>query len=196
MRVAVATVAVALAVLLVAGVFRGRTSPPSGTPAARATVPRVEGEQRVPIEGDYLVSAGSRPSYASNPPASGAQLVDWAGWGVHAREVPRAVWVHNLAHGGVVLAYRPDAPPGVVAALLEAYREMPASARCGHAWTVVTPDSQLDAPWAAVAWGWVLAPDDRGGNVDVVMDVDEIVRFALEHRGRHDARCEPGLFVD
>jgi hypothetical protein len=137
--------------------------------------------------GDYHVSAGADTFYPDNPPTSGPQYAQWAPWRAFERAVPRGVWVHNLAHGGIALLYRPDARLEVLAALRQAYAALPPDQRCGHAWAVMTPDPELDPEWAVVAWGHVLTAHD--------VDEDAVLRFALAHRGEHDARCAQGSWT-
>lgn len=135
-------------------------------------------------EGDYLVSAGADTRYVENPPTSGPQYESWAAWGSFTESVPRGVWVHNLAHGGVAYLYRPDARPGVIAALRRDLDALAVDGRCGHAWTLMTPDPELDLEWAVVSWGHVLTARD--------VDDDAVIRFTRAHRGERAQKCAPG----
>ena len=52
--------------------------------------------------------------YNSNPPSSGAHYPSPANWGVYDYEVNDKIFIHNLEHGGVWIAYRPSVPTKVV----------------------------------------------------------------------------------
>lgn len=94
--------------------------------------------------------------WETNPPQSGTHCGDWErDWGVHTDVVPRATWVHNLEHGGIVLLYNcPEPCDAEVAVLGEVVAERPTMR------ILVTPDPGLDAPrFAAVAWTWIYETD-------------------------------------
>jgi hypothetical protein len=96
------------------------------------------------VEGDLV--------YGDPPPAGGDHNACWAPWGVHSEEVPDERWVHNLEHGGVVLLYRCEEgckdEVDVLADLVS-----------GKPQAMLTPYAELDARFAAVAWGVRLVSD-------------------------------------
>jgi len=87
--------------------------------------------------------------YPDLPPVGGDHEPCWAAYGVHTAELTDANWVHNLEHGAVVYLY--NCPEGCAAdvAVLES---VAASALVDT--TIVAPYSQMEAPFAAVSWGW------------------------------------------
>lgn len=180
------------AVAVVAGVVGGWATRGHETVASRPPAAKTQGlaalggsdDLATDDAGDFHVSAGADTVYADNPPTSGPQYGQWAPWRAFEQTVPRGVWVHNLAHGGVVLLYRPDARLEVLAALRQTYEALPVDPRCGHAWALLTPDPELELEWAVVAWGHVLAAHD--------VDGDAVTRFTSAHRGVHGARCAQG----
>jgi hypothetical protein len=104
-------------------------------------------------------------TYSSNPPSSGPHYPIWAAWQEFQTPVDRRYYVHNLEHGGTVVAYKCDAPGGNCPQMLQTLRDAIAAlppdpacdpARDGTRFRVVlTADPQLDIPIAAAAWGWI-----------------------------------------
>ena len=47
----------------------------------------------------------THPPYSSTPATSGWHYYQWARWGIHDKEVPEEILVHNLEHAGVVIYY-------------------------------------------------------------------------------------------
>ena len=82
----------------------------AATPAATAASGGpidVAGEQ-LPDDGQDHVAVGTEVEYSSIPPASGTHWGQWAEWGDQGEStVPDEMLVHNLEHGGVVIAYNP-----------------------------------------------------------------------------------------
>lgn len=121
------------------------------------------------------VDEESESSSEHNPPAGGDHARRWAEYREHDEVVPRAVWLHNIEHGAMVLLHRPDAPAEAIAALQEAYAALPEDEACGHSRALLTPDPDLDSAVAAVVWGFVLQGD--------ILAVDDVVGLAEACRG-------------
>ena len=110
------------------------------------------------IEGDI--------DYGAEVPAGGNHNFCWTTWGVHTEPVLPENWVHNLEHGGIVLLYRcADACPEV-AAELATFAEV-------RALVVVSPQPDMTAEFAAVAWGYRLTMS--------CLDMDAIREFYMVH---------------
>lgn len=99
-------------------------------------------------------------AYATNPPSGGDHWPVWAAFKKYDRAVLREMYVHDLEHGAVVLAYRCDKPcPDVVNALGVAFAGKTPDPKCEAniggppARLVVTPDPQLAKPIGLAAWG-------------------------------------------
>lgn len=101
--------------------------------------------------------------YATDPPTSGPHYPIWAKWQTYAAPVPRGFYVHNLEHGGVVIAYRcPDGCDAELAALATMVASLPADPLCAlgvERRVIVTPDPLLATRFAVVAWGASLVAD-------------------------------------
>jgi hypothetical protein len=94
--------------------------------------------------------------FRDNPPTNGPHYDVWARWGVYREVIPRGYWVHNLEHGGVVIAYRPDLSDAERDRLEAFVRALPPEPDCAAQGVrrriIVTPDPELPARVAAVAW--------------------------------------------
>lgn len=135
---------------------------------------------------------GAAEAWNSNPPTSGPHSPAWAAWDRHHPTLDRVHWVHNLEHGGVVLAYRCEvACPEVVEALAQLVRDTPTESLCtapvAHRLLVVAdPLLPEGVQVAAVAWGTSF--------VAGCVDAPNLRAFIDEHLGRGpEATCANGL---
>jgi Protein of unknown function (DUF3105) len=135
-------------------------------------------------------------AYATNPPSSGDHWPVWAAYKAYEVPVPREMYVHNLEHGAVVLAYRCASECPEVLALLEEVRVEAASdplclTRPGGpaARLVLTPDPHLDTPVAAAAWGATYTA--------TCLDKPSLARFVAQHYARGpENTCGDGKAID
>ena len=84
--------------------------------------------------------------YNSNPPSSGAHYASPANWGVYDYEVNDRLFIHNLEHGGIWIAYKPSVSPEIVTelkAIIDGF---------GGLKIVMAPRSANDADVAVVSW--------------------------------------------
>ncbi|WP_437650097.1 DUF3105 domain-containing protein [Sorangium sp. So ce362] len=135
--------------------------------------------------------------YETNPPSGGDHWALWAEYKRYEAEVPRELYVHNLEHGAIVLAYRcpPSGCAEVEAMLDEVRTEAASDPRCltlpggPEARLVMTPDSALDTPIAAAAWGATYTA--------TCLDKPSLARFVADHygKGREDT-CSNASAVD
>jgi hypothetical protein len=119
--------------------------------------------QQHPIEATSHVGECSPVSYTTNPPASGNHYGTWAGYGEYETPLARGFWVHNLEHGSVVVTY--NCFDETCGDDLAAARAWLGSQRVddfclrqgsGAPRLLLTPDHELEAAWAASAWGFTL----------------------------------------
>lgn len=89
------------------------------------------------------------------PPTGGNHYGIWASYRVYETPVPWGFLIHNMEHGGVVLAYDcPSGCPNVVSALTTIASEVTdATCPTGRNRMIVVPVPGLGVPIAAVAWG-------------------------------------------
>jgi hypothetical protein len=115
----------------------------------------------VPIWGDV---PDSMPiTYTARPPTSGIFHATWyPTYGVAPELVPAATWLHNLAHGAVVVLYHCPSGCPEVPAQAEALRGELApdlNPQMGGPKMLVTASDDIDAPIVVVAWGKSLQLD-------------------------------------
>ena len=106
-------------------------------------------------EGQLHVPEPTMVSYRANPPASGPHWPMWQEpWQPYPDGLPRERWVHNLEHGGVVLAYNcPDGCDDVIGELTTLWQSTPPD-RFNEQRLLVVPDGAMPHRVAAIAWGW------------------------------------------
>lgn len=97
--------------------------------------------------------------YNSNPPSSGAHFSSPANWAIYDYEVNDRIFIHNLEHGGIWIAYKPSVPTDVVAELKEIVNTF------GGSKLVMAPRSANDADIAVVSWGHVYKFNVSGGHL-------------------------------
>jgi hypothetical protein len=122
-------------------------------------------------EGQAHVDTGTAIVWESNPPHSGPHYPMWETWGEHEETVPRGNWVHNLEHGGIVLAYLcPDECPEELDVLRQVIADRPGER------ILMTSDPELGAAgFAAISWTWVYAFDTP--------DLEALLCFVDQHEG-------------
>jgi len=136
------------------------TSPADTSPDAPACATTVV--LTAPVSSPHIPTC-SEVTYATNPPTSGPHYPIWTQWKTYTAPVPRGFYVHNLEHGGVVVAYRcPDGCTADVAAIEAMVTALPADPLCSFGISrrlVVTPDPLLATRFAVTAWGASLVAD-------------------------------------
>lgn len=132
--------------------------------------------------------------YETNPPSSGDHWNRWAAYGIYEVPVPREMYVHDMEHGAVVLAYDCEGPcPEVVDALTSVYAGVAADPLCTsspsvNARLLLTPDPKLDRPIAAAAW--------RATYTATCIDLPSLKTFVSERYGRGtEATCAQGVVL-
>ncbi len=130
--------------ILAAGAMAGVVFLFSGNKQPVTKIPIVSfasvGQEHIPL--------GSPPPvpYNSNPPSSGGHFRSPANWKIYDYEVPDQIFIHNLEHGGIWIAYRTEIPPRAVQQLKEVVEEVSGSK------VVMAPRSLNDTDIAVVAW--------------------------------------------
>src|SRR5262245_35382802 len=126
-----------------------------------------------PNQGQEHVQPGQpHTAYNSNPPTSGPHYPDPLRWGVYDTPQPDEALVHNLEHGGIVVAYNcPDGCP----ALAQQLKDLVGQYRSK---VVLVPRRNRDVPYriTLTAWTWLDGFDD--------VDAARIQAFVAAHRDR------------
>lgn len=91
----------------------------------------------------HIADDATYTSYNSNPPTSGPHYANPASARFYDKELPDEQLVHNLEHGNIWIAYKPDLPGNIIDILKD----------FSGGNVVVTPRSKNDADIALAAWG-------------------------------------------
>ena len=133
-----------------------------------------------PSVGQEHIALNANPPtpYTSNPPSSGGHFGQPANWRIYDYEVNDKIFIHNLEHGGIWIAYKPDVSVQVVEDLKSIVSEF------GGSKFVMAPRSANDADIVVVAWTRVLKFDVSGEALTDV-EIDQISAFyrAFKNRG-------------
>jgi hypothetical protein len=126
-----------------------------------------------PNQGQEHVNPGQpHAAYNSNPPTSGPHYPDPLRWGIYDTPQPDEALVHNLEHGGIVVAYNcPDGCPALVQQLKDLVGQYPSK-------VVLAPRPSKDVPHriTLTAWTWLDGFDD--------FDAARIQAFVAAHKDR------------
>lgn len=138
--------------------------------------------QEVPILGrDHIALGTIYTSYNSNPPTSGPHYASPAPAQFYDEELPDEQLVHNLEHGNIWIAYKPDLPKNLIDAL-----------KGFSGWNIiVSPRSKNDTDIALVAWGRLDKFDISSGNFDKQRIKDFISRY--QNRGPESTNIQGHL---
>lgn len=127
---------------------------------SRSRVENLPGVFYPSIGQEHIALNAAPPApYNSNPPSSGGHFAKPANWGVYDYEVNDKIFMHNLEHGGIWIAYKPDVPAGVAEDLKSIVKEF------GGSKFVMAPRASNDADIAVAAWSRVLKFDLSGGAI-------------------------------
>lgn len=144
----------ALGVIIALSVWWARRPVPS-TPG---TIYESQGQDHVPLDEQH--------TYNSNPPSSGPHFASQANWGIYDYEVNDKIFIHNLEHGGIWIAYRPSIGTDVVVELKAIVD------RYGGSKLVMAPRASNDTDIAVAAWTHVYAFDLSGGHLSEQQKTD------------------------
>ena len=148
----------------------------------------------IPVTGATHLPFCTAIEYPTNPPSGGNHWGMWAAYKKYTSPVPREMYVHDLEHGAVVIAYRcTTGCPELVAALGEIYDGVSLDPLCvqsgGTARAVLTPDPELDAPIGAATWGATY--------VATCLDPESLSEFLADNYGKGpEQTCAAGKDVE
>lgn len=129
-----------------------------------------------PKPGSFVASQGNAHvtgepvtfRYASDPPTSGPHAAGMAAWGIHERPIPKALQIHNLEDGGVLIQHNCEGCDDLVSKLADIVRRYPDK-------VIVAPYPGMKTRIALTAWSYIDAFDK--------FDERRVVRFIEAHRG-------------
>jgi len=129
-----------------------------------------------PKPGSFVASQGNAHvtgepvtfRYASDPPTSGPHAAGMAAWGIHERPIPKALQIHNLEDGGVLIQHNCEGCDDLVSKLADIVRRYPDK-------VILAPYPGMKTRIALTAWSYIDAFDE--------FDERRVVRFIEAHRG-------------
>ncbi len=125
---------------------------------------------------NHIAEGAAHPEYNSNPPSSGWHYASPARGGFHNEPLPDEQVIHNLEHGDIWIAYRPDISDEAKQAL-ESF---------AGKYVVVSPRMENDGDISLVAWGRVDTFDVANDAIDEVRISGFIKRY--DNRGPEKVR--------
>lgn len=124
----------------------------------------------------HIQSGAEHEPYNSDLPSSGPHYPSPAPWGISEQEVPDETFIHNLEHGGIVIAYQSDLPQEKIDQLKKVAQNLAVNdspnAKKGFK-VLLTPRSKNTKPVQLAGWTYTL-------NLDSV-DEDKITKFYRQH---------------
>lgn len=108
----------------------------------------------------HIAEGAEHAPYNSNPPSSGPHHSSPAEWGVYEEPIADETLVHNLEHGGIVIAYKPDIGEEKISQLKEIFNRLPESERFGTIKAVLVPRAANSQPVQLAAWTYTLELDE------------------------------------
>lgn len=124
-------------------------------------------------QGQKHVQDGSKAEYNSNPPSSGDHYQSPAPKGFYDQEIPDGTLIHNLEHGYVWIAYRPDLPTEQIQKLKSLFRSPFSDPKFTPSKAIIAPRPNNPAPISIVSWRWTINLDG--------FDKDKLKQFYLQH---------------
>lgn len=169
---------------------------PNAPPLPGQTECTVVIDNNIPVDSAMHLPTCTPVDYGTNPPSGGNHWGIWANFKEYQNALPREVYVHDLEHGAVVLAYNcTTACPDVLDALRSVTAQSDSDSRClqfpggPERRIIITPDPKLNTPIAAAAWGATYTA--------TCIDEPSLFAFIAEHyaKGPEDI-CNPGVDFD
>lgn len=129
-----------------------------------------------PKPGAYVASQGNAHvageatsfRYSSDPPTSGPHFAGAGAWGVHEQPIPKALQIHNLEDGGVLVQYNCSECDDLLSQLRDLVRRYPDK-------VILAPYPGMKTRIALTAWSYIDTFDE--------FDEQRILRFIEAHRG-------------
>lgn len=109
-------------------------------------------------KGTHIAPGQSHEPYNSNLPSSGPHYGTPESWGIKGQPIADETVVHNLEHGGVWIAYKPDLTADQVDQLKAIVEKLPQS-QFGSIKVILAPREANIKPVQLAAWGYTLDLD-------------------------------------
>lgn len=170
---------------------------PNAPPLPGETECKAVIDTNIPVGPAMHVPNCTDVTYSTNPPSGGNHWGIWANFKEYETAIPREVYVHDMEHGAVILAYRcASSCPEVVDLLRSVASKSNSDTLClqypggPERRIIITPDPELDTPIAAAAWGATYTA--------TCIDEASLLSFVASHYAKGpENTCYPGIdFAD
>lgn len=131
------------------------------------------------LKREHIAEGTSYTGYNSNPPTSGPHYPNPAEAGFYDRALPDEQIVHNLEHGNIWIAYKPDVSPEVIKQIR----------KLAGATVVASPRSQNEKDIAVAAWGRLDVFNLENG----VLTTERIKDFIFRYANKGPERIGAGI---
>lgn len=122
---------------------------------------------------EHIDDGQQHAAYNSNLPTSGPHYKAPAPWGVKDGEVADETLIHNLEHGGIVIAYKADLDPKEVEKLKSLFKNLPTSQKFGTIKAILVPRAKNTSAIQLGAWTYTLDLNE--------VDGAKIRQFYMDH---------------
>lgn len=117
------------------------------------------GDKHANLGQKHIAVGQQHEAYNSNLPSSGSHYVLPTSWGIKDAELPDETLIHNLEHGGIEIAYKPDLPQAQIDELKKIANLLPASPKFKETKIVLVPRAANNHPIEIAAWTYTYALD-------------------------------------
>ncbi|MBW3568528.1 DUF3105 domain-containing protein [Candidatus Parcubacteria bacterium] len=132
---------------------------------------------------EHLANGATYGQYNSDLPSSGPHAQQPTNWGIHETEVPPETFVHNLEHGGVVIAYKPDLPQDQIEKLKALFGPPYSRENFQPSKALVMPRASNSKPIQLASWTKTYELDE--------FNEDLLVQFYLANIGKSPEPTAP-----
>lgn len=126
-------------------------------------------------KGQKHVADGTVPYGEAEPPTSGDHSSP-VPWQAYDQEIPDMNLIHNLEHGGVYIAYRPDLPADQITKIKELFSKPFSNEKFSPSKAVVAPRAANGSPIIMSSW-------NRNMKLDA-FDEEKMVEYYLRNVGK------------
>jgi hypothetical protein len=139
--------------------------------------PMIQAPDATEVLGDFFPAQNrqhipvgqTHPEYNSDPPTGGWHYDQPAQTGIYDKELADEQLIHNLEHGHIWIAYRPDLDAQTVEKLADIAKSYSSK-------IIMTPRAKNNVPVAMVAWEYLLKLEN--------FDENQVLGFIKAHRGK------------
>ena len=131
------------------------------------------GDKHADLGQKHINNGEAHDPYNSNLPSSGPHNMQPADWGIASNQIADETLVHNMEHGGIVIAYQPSLSSDQISELKKIFENLPKESKFNKIKAVLVPRQGNEKPLQLGAWTYTY-------NLDSI-DGAKIKQFYLDH---------------